>query len=72
MEIAIVAIVCGLAYAAFEEWNKTRRAELASGGGGANAERIAELEARVETLEKIVTDRGFQLEEEFRRLERSA
>ena len=22
MEIAIVAIVCGLAYAAFEEWNR--------------------------------------------------
>ena len=71
MEIAIVAIVCGLAYAAFEAWNKTRRAELAS-GGGADAARIAELEARVETLEHIVTDRGFQLEEAFRRLERSA
>lgn len=69
--VAIVAIIGGLGYAAFEEKEKTRRAELESNEGG-DARRIADLEERVRTLERIVTDRGFQLEEEFRRLERSA
>lgn len=69
--VAIVAIIGGLGYAAFEEKEKTRRAELENNEGG-DARRIADLEERVRTLERIVTDRGFQLEEEFRRLERSA
>lgn len=69
--VAIVAIVGGLGYSAFEQREKTRRAALAN-GQGADAERLAALEQRVRTLERIVTDRGFELEEEFRRLERSA
>jgi hypothetical protein len=69
--VATVAIVFGISYAAFEEWNKTRRAQLER-GGSADAERIADLEQRVRTLERIVTDKGYELEQEFRRLERSA
>ena len=69
--VAIVAIVGGLGYSAFEQKEKTRRAQFASAQGG-DAERLQALEERVRTLERIVTDRGFELEEEFRRLERSA
>lgn len=69
--VAIVAIIGGLGYAAFEEKEKTRRAQLANAAEG-DTDRIAALEERVRTLERIVTDRGFELEEEFRRLERSA
>ena len=69
--IGLVAVVGGLGYAAFEETQKTRRAEVKSANSG-DAARLAELEERVRTLERIVTDRGFELEEEFRRLERSA
>lgn len=69
--VAIVAIIGGLGYAAFEEKEKTRRAQLAN-AAEVDTDRIAALEERVRTLERIVTDRGFELEEEFRRLERSA
>ena len=69
--VAIVAIIGGMGYAAFEQVQKTRRAEFASNRGG-DAQRIEALEERVRTLERIVTDQGYQLEEEFRRLERSA
>jgi len=69
--VAIVAIVFGISFAAFEQWQKTKRAEYASRAGG-DDERIDALEARVRTLERIVTDKGYQLEDEFRRLEKSA
>lgn len=69
--IAIVAIVLGISYAAFEQWQKTKRAEFASRAGGDDG-RLEALEARVRTLERIVTDKGYQLEDEFRRLEKSA
>ena len=69
--VAIVAIVFGISFAAFEQWQKTKRAEFAARSSG-DDERIAALEARVQTLERIVTEKNYQLEDEFRRLERSA
>jgi hypothetical protein len=69
--IAVVAIISGSLYAAFEQWQKTKRAAYESRGVDDDP-RIEALEARVQTLERIVTEKGYQLEDEFRRLEKSA
>ncbi|GAB57830.1 MULTISPECIES: hypothetical protein [Rheinheimera] len=66
-EIAAIAIIGGLAYSAYDSYNKSK--------GKANSQDVADLKAeldkmkqRVATLESIVTDKSYQLKDQINRL----
>lgn len=65
--IVVVAIVAGVAYDAYKVRYKYK--QLASGKGVDKLEQdIADLKKRVITLEKIVTDKSYQLKEDINNL----
>ncbi|MCL5049620.1 MAG: hypothetical protein M1473_03685 [Firmicutes bacterium] len=66
-EIAAIAIIGGLAYSAYETHMKTK-SKAAKGDVEALKNEIATLKERVSTLETIVTDKSYQLKEQFKQL----
>ncbi len=66
-EIAAIAIIGGLAYSAYDSYNKNKHR---SGGKEVNElkEEIKKLRDRVSTLESIVTDKSYQLKDQINRL----
>ena len=72
MVVWIVAIACTAGVA--EKWLKNRRLELEARQGGDESvyAELDQLRERVEVLEKIVTDRRYDLSQEIDRLERQA
>lgn len=69
MVVAIVLIGC--LYSLGETWLKTRRSEAEASAKGMDDETrdtIAQLEHRVQVLERIVTDSGNDLKREIDRL----
>jgi cell division protein FtsB len=70
MLIALVSIVGGLAYAAYEQHVKMKmRADRSS---PRQTQEIEELKKRIEVLEKLVTDDKYQLQQEFDKLHKKA
>jgi hypothetical protein len=72
--IPIIAITLGMGLGAMGMWTQHKQklarfeveraqaqAAASAGAAGQNGERIAELEDRVRVLERIVTDRGYDL-----------
>ena len=71
MVVLIVLIACGTGV--INEHFKTRRKELEqSSAGGEVLDELDLLRERVEVLEKIVTDKSYQLERDINHLERRA
>lgn len=65
--IVVVAIIAGVAYDTYKVRYKYK--QLASGKGVDKLEQdIADLKKRVITLEKIVTDKSYQLKEDINNL----
>lgn len=70
--IAIVSIVGGLLYAAYEQHVKLKLGKQASEADKKTLAEIDELKARIEVLEKIVTDDKYQLKQEIEQLSKKA
>jgi cell division protein FtsB len=70
MVVIIVAIACGAG--AYNNYLKTRRQEAQSAPAEDVRAELDSLRARVETLEKIVTDEKYQLHRALNELESSA
>ncbi len=71
--VAIVAIIGGLFYSAYEQKMKLKIAEARGQSSGASKEAQAEIEKlkeRVAVLEKIVTDKNYSLKDEIDSLDR--
>ena len=66
-EIAAIAIIGGLGYAAYETHMKTKGKAGKADIEALQAE-ITKLKERVGTLESIVTDKSYQLKEQINRL----
>ncbi|HTU10627.1 MAG TPA: hypothetical protein VMG08_06970 [Allosphingosinicella sp.] len=69
-----IPVVSGIGYAAFERWLKHKE-KMAKALTAQTAEKAAQyaarterLEQRVRVLERIVTDKGIELADEFERL----
>ncbi len=67
MVFAIVFIV--MFAAMFKQWLEYRQNRDARGGDTASDDRLSRLEERVVVLERIVTDRGYELRRELSKLE---
>ena len=73
--VAIVAIIGGLIYAAYEQKLKLQMEKEKSNSSAANTEllnEIAKLKERVAVLEKIVTDKNYSLKEEINNLDKAS
>lgn len=68
--IAIVAILVGLCIEYFKYKTRIKKIEMesASGDGSNQADEIAKIKERIANLEKIVTDKGYQLSREIEAL----
>lgn len=68
--IVVVALVFGLCVEYFKYKTKIKKIELESGGhaGASQAGEVRELRERIITLERIVTDKGYQLGREIEAL----
>ncbi|MCL1040346.1 hypothetical protein L2712_01600 [Shewanella marisflavi] len=66
-QLAAIAIIGAFAFAAFKEHNKRQVKEDNSELDQLKAE-IDQLKARIVTLEKIVTDKAYQLRDEIDKL----
>ena len=67
MVFAIVFIV--MFAAMFKHWLEYRQSVGRAENDGSSDDRVRRLEERVEVLERIVTDRGYELRRELSRLE---
>ena len=65
--IAIVAIVGGIGYSAYEKWMDSKVKQPSVDSDQVKQE-LAALRERVSVLESIVTDRDFNLKREFDRM----
>lgn len=63
--VAIVAIVFGCSYAMFEAYVKAKSKKVNTVNEDELKKEIAALRNRLEVLEKIVTDEGYQLKKEI-------
>ena len=66
-EVGAIAVIGGLAYAAYEVHMKNKHRASTSDVAALKAE-IQQLKERVITLESIVTDQSYQLKEQISRL----
>lgn len=68
-EIAVVAIVAGCLLEGYRIYTKRNSQQGKESQGQVELrEEVAALRKRVETLESLVTDKSYQLREEFKRL----
>ena len=70
--IAIVAIVGGLIYAAYEQQLKLQEKKLNNQPNNDLLKELAALKERVAVLEKIVTDEKYDLKNEINNLDRAS
>ena len=70
--IAIVAIVGGLIYAAYEQRLKLQEKKLKFQGNEDTNRELAALKERVAVLEKIVTDEKYNLRNEINNLDKAS
>lgn len=68
--VVVAAIACGLCIEYFKYKTKMKKLEVETDGGqeSANTQEIRQLKERIANLEKIVTDRGYQLGREIEAL----
>ncbi|MFK8021131.1 MAG: hypothetical protein AB8B86_15305 [Pseudomonadales bacterium] len=68
--VVVAAIVCGLCVEYFKYQTKMKKLDVEAEGGqaAANSDDIRKLKERIENLEKIVTDSGYQLGREIESL----
>lgn len=66
-EIAAIAIIGGLAYSAYDSYNKNKHRSAGKEVSELKDE-IKQLRERVSTLESIVTDKSYQLKDQINRL----
>lgn len=66
--VAIVAIIFGCIYAMYEVYVKSQAKKANNVNEEALKKEIAELRNRLEVLEKVVTDEGYQLKKEINSL----
>ncbi|MDX3774381.1 hypothetical protein QE250_09660 [Chromatiaceae bacterium AAb-1] len=66
-EIAAIAIIGGLAYSAYDSYNKNKH-RTGSKEVTELKEEISKLKERISTLESIVTDKSYQLKDQINRL----
>lgn len=70
--IAIVAIIGGLIYAAYEQYVKLEMKKHNNKSDDGLLNELASLKERVAVLEKIVTDEKYNLKQEIDRLDRAS
>lgn len=68
-ELAFAIVFIVMFAAMFKHWLEYRQSAGHSGQNEASEDRLRRLEERVEVLERIVTDRGYELRQELSRLE---
>tara|TARA_R110002126_G_scaffold16527_22_gene66064 strand:- start:13090 stop:13302 length:213 start_codon:yes stop_codon:yes gene_type:complete len=66
-EVGAIAIIGGLAYAAYDVYMKTN-AKAGKGELQALQDEVHRLKERVSTLESIVTDKSYQLKDQINKL----
>ena len=66
--IALVAIIGGISYSAYEQYVKLQLKKQSSKSDEDNQAVINELKQRIEVLEKIVTDEKYSLKDEINKL----
>lgn len=69
-EFVIIVIILSLTYKFFAGWMKNRTKLVEEPAREALIKRLDEVEERVRVLERIVTDERFDLEQQFKELER--
>ena len=72
MIIALVAIIGGLAYAAYEQHVKLQIRTGRNKRDETTEKTIEELKTRIEVLEKLVTDDKYQLKQEIDKLKQAS
>ncbi len=70
--IALVAIIGGISYAAYEQYVKLQLKQHASKTDDDTQVVINELKQRIEVLEKIVTDEKYSLKSEINALDKAS
>lgn len=75
MAVITVFVICVSASEMFKVWMKSRATQTTSGVGKADKSQVeqlatenAQLKERIATLEKIVTDSAYQLDQEIKSL----
>lgn len=66
-EVAVVAIIAGTAYAAWEKWHKSKQHQMRD-EFTEQQKQLTLLTERVAALEKIITDDGYDLKQQFKQL----
>lgn len=67
-EMVVVIVFLGVVAGVMNNWIKARGQAGENGLGESERRRMDDLEERIRVLEKIVTDRRYDLKEEIRRL----